>query len=117
MLLSNGHFHRPLPTVRGAATLSQLFQDGVSILELEAQDPRERAMVWFLFGALQQFYFDGNKRTARFMMNGILMSHGFDAISVPAGRAEEFNQELAEFYIGRDATRMMEFLFSCRPGI
>ena len=38
--------------------------------------PCERGMVYFLFAALQQFYFDGNKRTGRFMMNGELMNHG-----------------------------------------
>ena len=75
-------------------------------------------MAYFLFGALQQFYFDGNKRTARFMMNGVLMSHGSEpghAISVPAARAREFNQEMVNFYTGRDAGRMMNFLIDCRP--
>ena len=108
--------HTPPPTVRGAPELNRQFQDGASALESEVEDPRERAMVWFLFGARQQFYFDGNKRTARFMMNGILMSHGFDAISVPTGRAEEFDQEMIAFYIGGDATQMMAFLFDCQTG-
>ena len=81
----------------------------------EVADPRERGMAFFLFGALQQFYFDGNKRTSRFMMNGILMSHGFDAISVPAKRAQEFNENMVRFYLGKDATEMMRFLIDCQP--
>ena len=116
VLLSNGGVHTPPPTVCGAAALNGLFQDGVLVLESEVRDPRERAMAWFLFGALHQFYFDGNKRTARFMMNGILMSHGFEAISVPAGRAEEFNDKLAEFYTGHNASEMMAFLIDCQTG-
>jgi hypothetical protein len=42
----------------------------------------EQAIAYFLFAALQQFYFDENKRTARCQINGYLMSHGFDAIRV-----------------------------------
>ncbi len=71
-------------------------------------------MAFFLFGALQQFYFDGNKRTSRFMMNGILMSQGLDAISVPAARAKDFNEKMVRFYLEKDATEMMHFLIECR---
>ena len=64
---------------------------------------------------MQQFFFDGNKRTARFMMNGVLMSHGIDAISVPAARAREFNEKMVRFYLGKDGSEMMDFLASCHP--
>ena len=84
-------------------------------IETEVADPRERGMTFFLFGELQQFYFDGNKRTSCFMMNGILMSHGFDAISVPAKRAQEFNEKMVRFYTKKDATEMMHFLIDCQP--
>jgi Fic family protein len=57
-------------------------------------NPLERAIVMFLFGSLQQFFFDGNKRTARLMMNGILLSHGIDAINIPASKKLEFNQTI-----------------------
>ena len=73
--------YTPLPTLAGAAELNRVFSEGVAALQ--ACDPFERATAFFLFGALQQFFFDGNKRTSRFMMNGVLMSHGIDAISVP----------------------------------
>ena len=64
---------------------------------------------------MQQFFFDGNKRTSRLMMNGIFMSHGVDAISIPAARAQEFNEKMVDFYIRRNATTMMKFLMSCHP--
>ena len=107
--------YTPLPTIAGAPDLNRIFDAGVDALNAEISDPRERGMAFFLFGALQQFYFDGNKRTSRFMMNGILMSYGIDAISVPATRAEEFNRELIRLYVDRDATGMMDFLIDCQP--
>ena len=113
--LGDSRTHTPPSTMPGALNLIELFTGGTKFLESGVADPRERAMAYFLFGALQQFYFDGNKRTARFMMNGVLMSNGFDAISVPAARAQEFNREMVDFYTGRDGTRMMEFLIDCRP--
>jgi prophage maintenance system killer protein len=75
----------------------------------------EKAAAFFLFGALQQFFFDGNKRTSRFMMNGILMSAGIDAISIPASKAQDFNEKMVRFYKQRDATEMMAFLVECHP--
>jgi len=113
--LDVGEFTPSHPTEPGAANLRKLLTDAVQVLETDIPDPRERAMAFFLFGALQQFYFDGNKRTSRFMMSGILMSHGMDAISVPAARAQEFNEKMVRFYVGKDATEMMNFLIDCQP--
>jgi len=65
--------------------------------------------------ASQQFFFDGNKRTSRFMMNGILMSTGIDAISIPAAKAQDFNEKMVRFYMTKDATEMLVFLIACHP--
>jgi len=105
--------HAPLPTLPGAPELNRVFNEGIAALQ--ACEPFERAIAFFLFGALQQFFFDGNKRTSRFMMNGVLMSHGIDAISVPAARAQEFNEKMVRFYLSKDATEMMAFLAECHP--
>jgi len=48
-------------------------------------------------------------------MNGVLMSNGVDAISIPAARAKEFNDKMVRFYLGRDATEMLSFLLDCHP--
>mgnify|MGYP001500263038 CR=1 FL=1 len=103
----------PLPTVKGAPELNRVF--GEAVAALGVCPPFERALAFFLFGALQQFFFDGNKRTSRFMMNGILMTHGIDAISVPAARVQEFNEKMVRFYLSKEATEMMAFLVSCHP--
>ena len=107
--------YTPLPTVAGAPELNRVFTEGVTALDRDVTNPFERATAFFLFGALQQFFFDGNKRTSRFMMNGILMSAGIDAISVPAAQAQAFNEKMVRFYISKDGTEMMAFLVSCHP--
>ena len=107
--------YTPMPTVAGAAELNRIFEAGLHALEQGVPHTFERAAAFFLFGALQQFFFDGNKRTSRFMMNGVLMSAGIDAISVPASRAQEFNEKMVRFYMHKEATEMMAFLASCHP--
>jgi Fic family protein len=109
--------YTPLPTIAGAAELQRVFILGVNALNEQVENIFEKAILFFLFGALQQFFFDGNKRTSRFMMNGILMSAGIDAISVPAAKAQEFNEKMVRFYVSKDATEMLLFLRSCQQGI
>ncbi|WP_297452004.1 Fic family protein [Ferrovum sp.] len=107
--------YTPPATIAGAPELNRVFANGLEALEADVKQPFEKAAAFFLFGALQQFFFDGNKRTARFMMNGILMSAGIDAISIPAAKAHEFNDKMVRFYLKRDATEMMAFLVDCHP--
>ena len=107
--------YTPLPTVAAEPELNRIFAGGLQALESEVQQPFEKAAAFFLFGALQQFFFDGNKRTSRFMMNGILMSAGIDAISVSAAKAQQFNENMVRFYLDKDATEMMAFLVDCHP--
>ena len=105
--------YTPLPTLTGAPDLNRVFLQGVEELNNQVAHPFEKALAFFLFGALQQFFFDGNKRTSRFMMNGMLMSAGIDAISVPAAKVQEFNEKMVRFYLDKDATEMMAFMVGC----
>ena len=107
--------YTPLATVAGAPELNRVFASGLQALLSKVQQPFEKAAAFFLFGAVQQFFFDGNKRTSRFMMNGILMSAGIDAISVPAAKTQEFNESMVRFYLEKDATEMIVFLLNCHP--
>jgi hypothetical protein len=109
--------YTPLATEPGAVRLNEVFARGIRSLEQDVSNPFERATATFLFGSLQQFFLDGNKRTSRFMMNGVLMSEGVDAISIPAVRAAEFNSRMINFYTSRDATEMMAFVLDCHPEI
>jgi hypothetical protein len=108
--------HTPLPTLPGAPELNRVFAAGTRALTEQVSNAFERGCAFFLFGALQQFFFDGNKRTSRFMMNGVLMANGIDAISVPAQRAADFNEKMVRFYLSKDGSEMMAFLLECHPG-
>jgi Fic family protein len=107
--------YTPLPTIAGAIELNRVFEEGLAALDQSVPNTFEKAAAFFLFGALQQFFFDGNKRTSRFMMNGILMTAGIDAISVAASKAQDFNEKMVRFYMHKDATEMMAFLLQCHP--
>jgi Fic family protein len=116
-LLTPGVAHgryMPPQTEAGGENLRRIYARGLEFIDADLSDAFEQAIAYFLFAALQQFYFDGNKRTARYMMNGHLMSHGIDAISVPAARRQEFNSSMVEFFRTREGTGMFRFLASCR---
>ncbi|MHA3683792.1 hypothetical protein ACXR2W_06000 [Leucobacter sp. HY1908] len=78
-------------------------------------DPRERALAYFASATRSQFYYDGNKRTARIMMTGHLIASGYEAVSVPVARRLEFNQGLESLFRDSDATSIMAFLTTCTP--
>lgn len=76
-------------------------------------DPRERALGYFAAATRSQFYFDGNKRTARLMMSGLLMADGYDVVNIPYARRYEFNQTLDTLFADDDATPVMAFIADC----
>ena len=77
------------------------------------QSVHARAIGAFLFLSANQFFWDGNKRTGRLLMNGVLLSAGMDAIAVPARRQQEFNETMIRFYDTSDAAVAIPFLVSC----
>lgn len=103
--------HHPPKTEPGGQNLIALFDHGVGAMRSAITSPLELASAFFLFGAFQQFFFDGNKRTSRLMMNGILMSQGLDAISFPAAQAQEFNARMTRFYINKNGNEMFDFIY------
>jgi Fic family protein len=114
--VSLGEYGRYLPpaTERGGENLRRIYDRGLEFITAELDDEFEQAIAYFLFGSSQQFYYDGNKRTSRYMMNGHLMSQGMDAISVPAARRREFNTEMVDFFRFKNGDGMFRFLTSCR---
>ena len=103
-----GTNHTPPPP----ELLDGIFHEGISKIS-QIPNPHERAIVFFLFGSLQRFFWGGNKRTSRLIMNGVLLSHGYDVITIPAAKKLEFNQKMIRFYDGLDATEMVYFLVHC----
>lgn len=76
-------------------------------------DIYHRAIFIFLRMARTQFFYDVNKRMGRFMMNGLLLMHGYPAINLPAKRQLEFNQLMLDFYTSDNTQPMTNFMLSC----
>jgi hypothetical protein len=100
----------------GGALLREHFADLIEYLST-VSDARRRALIYFASATRRQFYFDGNKRTARLMMVGELMSNSYDLVSVPYSRKLEFNNALDVLFDQDDATELLRFLSTCTlPG-
>ena len=79
----------------------------------QQDDIYEQAMTLFLQVTRSQFFWDVNKRTGRFMMNGLLLSQGYPIINVPVKRKQEFNTLMLEFYTTNEMRPMFSFLRGC----
>jgi len=73
----------------------------------KVQDVIQRAFLVFLWGSLVQFFYDGNKRTARFLCNGLLMSAGFPPMMITAKEQLAYNQVMTRFYDSQDASEAL----------
>jgi Fic family protein len=93
------------------------FEDLDNIFETELNkvldnfNPIEKAIRLFLWGALNQFYWDGNKRTSRIMSNGILINAGIGIFNIKAKNILEFNTFMLEFYETKKTDNIAKFLF------
>lgn len=76
--------------------------------------PGLQAVPYFAFATINQFYFDGNKRTGRWMMNGRPMMHGLDPVGVPVTRQLDLNNRLLHLFVERDATPLPRILAECQ---
>ena len=97
-----------------AEQLDNIFETGLKLIKERCNSNTELALELFLFGALNQFYYDGNKRTARLMSNGILMSSGQGVLNIKATDKLEFNTLMLEFYNdeNHNADKVCDFLYS-----
>lgn len=77
---------------------------------LKMKDPVEQALYYFLWAAYNQFFWDGNKRTARLMANGILISAGYGVFNIKSRDILVFNTLMMDFYNSGDANEVMKFL-------
>lgn len=72
--------------------------------------PLLRGATFAAMMSYMQPYMDGNKRTARYMMDGELMTNGFDAVAIPAARRDEYQNALAEMFRTADTGPYVMFL-------
>lgn len=113
--LSNGGVVDGRIAGEGGADLRAAHDNLLDYLSAEP-DPRVRALVYAASSIRHQFYFDGNKRTAKLMASGELLTHGYDAISIPYSRLHEQNLALDELFRTDDATELMVLLADCARG-
>jgi len=110
--LSDGGTVDGRPAGSGGADLRDSHRGLLDYLSTES-DPRVRALVYAASAIRHQFYFDGNKRTAKLVSSGELLAHGYDAISVPYSRLHEQNLALDELFTTDDATGLMILFADC----
>ena len=89
--------------------LDDIFAKGLKSLQ-QINHPILKGFLFFLFGALNQFFFDGNKRTSRLMLNGILLTNGYPILNLLAKDKLDFNTKMIGFYDTQNATDVLEFL-------
>ncbi len=89
--------------------LEGIFKDGMEEIQ-KINHPIIKAITMFLFGAKCQFFYDGNKRTSRLMMNGILIEAGYPILNIKAKDKLEFNRMMVAFYDGDNITPSIEYL-------
>lgn len=92
-----------------ADQLDMIFQTELPEI-LKMTDPVEQALYFFLWAAYNQFFWDGNKRTARLMANGILISAGYGIFNIRSRDILAFNTLMVNFYNTGDADEVMKFL-------
>ena len=93
--------------------LDDEFKQLLTSIEASQKSVIDSAIHIFLNMARTQYFYDGNKRTARLMMSGYLLSHGLPAINVPYARKLEYSAALIEFYDTGEEFVMNDFLKSC----
>lgn len=95
-----------------AEDLESIFESELPELIKRCKSQTELAFDIFLWGALNQFYYDGNKRTSRLISNMILIYNGQGIFNIKAKDRLEFNTLMVEFYNTREADNIFEFLYN-----
>ena len=107
-VLVAGTDYTPPPAHELDALFGRMIQETQNL-----SDIYDQAIHIFLTMARAQFFYGVNKRLGRFMMNGLLLAHGYPAINLPAKRQLEFNTLMLALYDSGDESPMNAFLRSC----
>lgn len=94
-----------------AKDLPVIFEKGRTYL-INESDPVLRAFLTFLWGSINQFFYDGNKRTSRLLCSGILMMAGLPPLMLLSKDQLIYNQTMKDFYDTQDATQALTWLYS-----
>lgn len=108
------------PKAQGLDLIWQQLEHEINVKLQANNEPKiidiyRTAVLLFAKMARMQFFFDGNRRTARMMMSGVLLSRGLPMINIPAKRKLEFNQIMIKYYDNEDFAALFSFMYSCIP--
>lgn len=102
--IKNTSYIPPLPVV-----LDDLFQDMLTA-SLKGKNLVKQSYDLFLESSRNQYFGEGNKRTAQLIMNGNLLMNGYSPISFPPEYKEEFFTGMKNFYETHKKEAMYSFL-------
>jgi prophage maintenance system killer protein len=102
--IKNTRYTPPLPIA-----LDNLFQDMLVAYKTEKNDIK-KGYDLFLEASRNQFFGDGNKRTAQLLMNGHFLMNGYAPISFTPEYKEEFFTKMREYYETNEKEGMYSFL-------
>ncbi len=89
--------------------LELVYKNNLEFLN-KIKHPIIKAICYFLLNAKSQYFYDGNKRTARLMMNGILLNNGYPLLNIKAKDKLEFNTMMIEYYNANDMLNAVQYL-------
>jgi len=114
--LTWGKFRKSGVNIGGTSYKPPIVKELDAVFEKEIEEikkikhPVVMAITYFLFGAKCQFFYDGNKRTSRMMMNGILLKNGYPMLNIKVKDKLEFNKKMISFYDGEDIEFVIMYL-------
>jgi hypothetical protein len=88
-----------------------IYEQGISHI-MSLTSPILRALLVFLWMSRVQFFYDGNKHTARIIANGVLLSHGYPPLHIRATDQLDYNTTLVDFYTSGHADPTLDWLIS-----
>ncbi|WP_411680241.1 Fic family protein [Clostridium thailandense] len=95
-----------------AEELESIFINELPEIMKRCKSKTELAFEIFLWGALNKFYYDGNKRTSRLVSNMILISNGQGIFNIKAKDRLQFNTLMIDFYNTREADSIFKFFYN-----
>ena len=82
-----------------------------NILSSTSLSVTDKALEAFTWGAREQFFWDGNKRTSLLLANKILVSSGAGIMTITDKYMEQFNSLLLEYYNTGESRELKQFLY------
>ncbi len=103
-----GSLHVPFPKIAIVDAMETYFE-----LLAKEEDPIVGAILGhFMFGFIHP-YMDGNGRMARFIMNAILVSHGYPWLIIKVEHRDRYMQALESASVDGDVKPFVEFILEC----